>query len=135
MQDFKKIKAWQKSHEQYLDIFKITGSFPRYEHFRLIDQLRNAADSVKSNLAEGAGKPSDREFRHFVSTSIGSQFEIENHLISARDLKLLSSNDFERLDSRGHEIRRMLISFRRRLCASDRRPSRKQTPSASELGA
>lgn len=122
MQDFKKLKAWQKSHEQFLDVYKVTESFPRDELFRLTDQLRSAADSVKSNLAEGAGKPGDREFRHFVSTSIGSQFEIENHLISARDLKFLSINDFERLNSRGHEIRRMLVSLRRRLSPLRDRP-------------
>ena len=115
MQDFKKLKVWQKSHEQYLDICRTTESFPRHESYRLIDQLRSAADSVKSNLAEGRGKPSDREFRHFVSTSIASQFEIENHLISARDLRLLNGKDFERLDSRGHEIRRMLMALHRRL--------------------
>lgn len=70
---------------------------------------------MKTNISEGAGKPSDREFRKYVSDSIGSQFEVENHLISARDLKYLSLNDFERLNSRGHEIRRMLVSLRRRL--------------------
>lgn len=115
MQDFKKIKAWQKSHEQYLDVYKITETFPRDELYRLTDQLRKAVDSVKSNIAEGAGKPSDREFRKYVSDSIGSQFEVENHLISARDLKYFPLNDFERLDARGHEIRRMLISLHRRL--------------------
>jgi four helix bundle protein len=115
MQDFKKLIAWQKSHEQYLDVYKVTETFPRDEAYRLTDQLRKAVDSVKANVAEGAGKPSDREFRKYVSDSIGSQFEVENHLISARDLKYLSLNDFERLDSRGHKIRRMLISLHRRL--------------------
>jgi four helix bundle protein len=115
MQDFKKILAWRKSHEQYLDAYKVTETFPRDEAFRLTDQLRRAVDSVKSTIAEGAGKPSDREFRKYISDSIGSQFEVENHLISARDLKFLPLNDFERLNARGHEIRRMLVSLRRRL--------------------
>ncbi len=118
MQDFKKMKVWQKSHEQLLDIYKVTESFPRDETFRLTDQLRSAADSVKSNLAEGAGKPGEREFRKFVSDSIGSQFEIESHLTSARDLKFVSLNDFERLNARGHEMRRMLVSLRRTLSNS-----------------
>ena len=132
MQDFKKLKVWQKSCEQFLDIYKVTESFPSDEKFRLTDQLRSAADSVKTNLAEGAGKPSDREFRPYVSNSIGSQFEIENHLISVRDLKLLSGNDFERFNSRGHEIRRMLISLSRRLSSPSRRPGPKPPPPPSE---
>ncbi len=115
MQDFKKILAWQKSHEQFLDIYKVTETFPRDEAYRFTDQLRRAVDSVKTNVAEGAGKPSEREFRKYVSDSIASQFEVENHLISARDLKYLPLNDFERLNARGHEIRRMLVSLRRRL--------------------
>ena len=124
MQDFKKLKVWQKSHEQFLDIYKITESFPEDELKRLTDQLRRAADSVKSNLAEGAGKATDRHFSQFVSHSIGSQFEIENHLISARDLKYLDINDFERLDARGHEIRRMLVSLRDRLASCSHLPIR-----------
>lgn len=123
MQDFKKLKVWQKSVEQQLDIYKTTESFPGTELNRMTDQFRRAADSVKENLAEGCGKSTDADFRRYVSISLGSQFEIESRLISARELKFLAPSDFERLTARCHELRRMLLALMRAL-SSRRKPRR-----------
>jgi four helix bundle protein len=122
MQDFKKLKVWQKSVEQQLDIYKTTESFPGTELHRMIDQFRRAADSVKENIAEGCGKSTDADFRRYVSNALGSQFEIESRLISARELKFLALMDFERLTARCHEMRRMLLALMRALASPRKRP-------------
>jgi four helix bundle protein len=128
MQDFKNLKAWQKSHALLVDIYRAVDSFPREECYGLARQLKEAAVSVEANLAEGCGRSGDHEFRRFVSISLGSACEIESHLIAARDLKFLPTPAFERVHSMCQEVRRMLVSLFRRLSASKKRPSRRPPP-------
>src|SRR5262245_18705683 len=66
MQDFKKLRVWQKSHGLTLDIYRATAGFPDTERFGLLTQLRKAAVSIESNLAEGSSRRGDFEFRRFV---------------------------------------------------------------------
>lgn len=131
MQDFKNLKVWHKSLEQLLDIYKTTEAFPPDERFRMTDQLRKAADSVKENIAEGCGKDGDLEFKRYVLMALGSQFEIESRLISTVKLNFLKPNDFDRLTARCHEIRRMLISLKQVL--SKPRRIRRPPPPAPPL--
>ncbi len=126
MQDFKKLIVWQKSHVLMLEIYKAVEGFPNDELFGLTRQLKDAAQSIPANLAEGSGKFGDREFKRFVDIALGSACEVESRLIAARDLKFLAPAVFERLNSLCQEVRRMLVSLYRRLSASTRRPSRRR---------
>jgi len=117
MQDFKNLKAWNRSHDLTLAIYRATASFPTSERYGLAQQLRNAAISIESNLAEGSSRRGDLEFRRFIYFAIGSLSETECQVILSRDLKYLSNPACEQLISRVEEVRRMLCSLTRRLCA------------------
>jgi four helix bundle protein len=77
MHRYKELKVWQESVELAVDIYKITKKFPDEELYGLTSQLRRAGVSVSSNIAEGAGRGTDGEFKHFLGISNGSACEIE----------------------------------------------------------
>jgi four helix bundle protein len=90
------------------DIYHETGGFPREEMYGLTSQLRRAAVSVPSNIAEGHGRRSKKEFHHFVSRARGSLLEVETQLEIARNLGYLSAKKAADLLSQASEIARML---------------------------
>src|SRR4051794_13139126 len=77
---YRDLIAWQKAIQLVLKIYHLTQTFPPDEKYGLISQLRRAAVSVPSNIAEGQGRKSSREFRHFLHNAIGSLMEIETQL-------------------------------------------------------
>ena len=83
---YRNLKVWQRSIELSISIYKLTGAFPREEVYGLTSQLRRAAVSVASNLAEGYGRASKGEFRQFVGMARGSILELQTQLVIARAL-------------------------------------------------
>jgi hypothetical protein len=78
MRDYKKLEVWKKAHETYLFIKKeITSKFPKEERFELTAQLNRAALSIPLNIVEGCGRYSDKDFAHFLDTSLGSTNETD----------------------------------------------------------
>jgi four helix bundle protein len=108
MQDFHKLKVWEKAHALAIDVHRVVGTFPRMEGVALIGQLRRAALSIPANIAEGAGKQGNAEFRRFLHMALGSAVETDYHLLAARDLGLLEPHTYEGLSARTLEVRRML---------------------------
>ena len=108
MKDFRQLKVWEKSHELALAIYHITALFPREETYGLTSQIRRAASSIPSNIAEGCGRDGDAELARFCTIAKGSASELEYQLLLARDLKLLQPNDYETLSQQTVEIKRML---------------------------
>jgi four helix bundle protein len=94
------LKAWQEAMELVKDIYSITASFPREELYGLTGQLRRAAVSVPSNIAEGAARTGTKEFLKFLSISRGSLSELETQLIISRELNFLNSEEkiFEKIN-------------------------------------
>lgn len=90
IKNFTDLIAWQKSHELILMIYKITKTFPKEEMFGLTNQLRRAAVSITSNIAEGFSRNSYKEKAQFYSISLGSLTETENQLFIARDVSYLN---------------------------------------------
>jgi len=117
MKDFRQLKVWQKAHESVLALCQITASFPRAENYGLTAQIRRAAASIPSNLAEGCGRGGDAESARFCCIARGSASELEYHLLLSRDLKLIRLDDYEKLDPRITEIKRMLTVFVQKLTA------------------
>ncbi|MFZ0704779.1 MAG: four helix bundle protein [Candidatus Korobacteraceae bacterium] len=107
MRDFKNLQVWQKSHQLTLNIYRATEGFPRSEMFGLTSQVRRAASSIEANLAEGCGR-TQAEFARFIQIALGSNCEVECHLLLARDLSLLADDSHRRLSSQVEEVRRML---------------------------
>jgi len=117
MKDFRQLKVWEKSHQLTLTIYRITASFPREETYGLASQIRRAASSIPSNIAEGCGRDGDPELARFCIIARGSASELEYALLLARDLMLLSSNDYETLSQQAVEIKRMLTVLVQKLTA------------------
>lgn len=117
MKDFRQLKVWQRAHQVTLDIYKMTASFPRSEAYGLTPQIRRAAVSIPTNLAEGCGRNGDAELARFCGIAAGSASELEYQLLLARDLSLIKPEDHERLALQITEIKRMLTVFVRKLTA------------------
>jgi four helix bundle protein len=117
VRDFRKQKVWEKSHLLTLEIYKVTERFPREEVYGLTGQIRRACASIPANIAEGCGKDGDADFARFLQISRGSASELEYHLLLARDLGFLSSDDYQRLSKETNELKQMLTNFIKKLKA------------------
>ena len=115
MKDFRQLKVWQKSHELVLELYQSTASFPRSEAYGLTPQIRRAAVSIPSNIAEGCGQYGDAELARFCHIASGSASELEYHLLLARDLKFIRPDDYEKLMQQTIEIKRMFTAFVQKL--------------------
>lgn len=111
MQDYKKIKVWQKAHELALMIYKTVECFPNYETFGLVSQMRRSAYSIPTNIAEGSGRRSNADFANFLHIALGSANELDYQILLAKDLEYLSEQTYNELNNRIEEIKAMLISF------------------------
>ncbi len=117
MRDFRDLKVWVKAHTLTLAIYRATAGFPSEERVGLTSQLRRAAASIPTNLAEGCGRYGDREMARFVGIAGGSASEVEYLLMLAHDLELLQTERHIELHSRVTEIKKMLTAFHRKLMA------------------
>ena len=115
MQDFRNLLAWQKAHSLTKEVFAISATWTGSPHYVLRNQMVRAALSVPSNLAEGAGRTGDREFRRFVRIALGSASELEYHLLLARDLGLVPDVTYDRLARCAADIKRMLTGLAAKL--------------------
>lgn len=115
MQDFRKLKVWERAHTRTLDVYKKTRGFPADERFGLTSQLRRSCASVPANLAEGCARSGDSEFARFVNISLGSASETDYHLLLARDLQYLDDAAYRPLYQQVSEVKRMLNSLDRTL--------------------
>lgn len=97
IQSFTDLNAWKESHKLVLMIYEITKKFPKEEMFGLTNQLRRAAVSITSNIAEGFSRQSYKEKTHFYSTSLGSTTEVQNQILIARDVKYIDNREFQKM--------------------------------------
>ncbi len=110
MHNYKKLDVWNKAVDFATNVYQITKNFPKDELYGLISQLRRASVSISSNIAEGAGRNSDKEFRQFLNISFGSCSEIETQLIISHRLGYISDEDFSSLSDDVIEIQKSFIN-------------------------
>ncbi len=115
---FEDIKAWQKAREMVLEIYKICADGKLNRDFGLKGQLCRAAVSTMSNIAEGYGRRSDKDFAHFLDVAKGSSLEVQSLLYIALDVGYIRESDFERLYKLADQTAAMITGF-----ASYLRPS------------
>ena len=115
MRDFHNLLIWKRSHQLTLDVYKVSQSFPKEELFGLTSQIRRAASSVPTNIAEGSGRTSNKDFAHFLHIAIGSASEVEYELLLAHDLQYINKDEYERLINEMVAIRKMIIKYRAEL--------------------
>jgi four helix bundle protein len=111
MKNYKNLIVWQKAHALALCLYKETSKFPKNEQFNLTSQIRRAATSIPSNLAEGCGKFSQSDFANFLQIGLGSSNEVEYLIFLSHELGYLKDEPFNMLDSHVNEVKAMLISL------------------------
>jgi four helix bundle protein len=115
MSDYRKLAVWEKAHQLTLAVYKATESFPKEELYGLTSQMRRAAISIPSNIAEGTGRGSDPELARFLQIALGSAHEVEYQALLARDLGCLNEEYYQKLYQQIEEVKRMLNGLITRL--------------------
>ena len=115
MHNLKELKIWNKAIDLAVDVYKATSSFPVDERFGLISQSRRSAVSIPSNIAEGAGRNSNKEFSHFLGIANGSSYELQTQLVISNKLALLGDEPMESLLKQIEELQKMNYAFQQRL--------------------
>ncbi len=112
MHNFRDLNIWKRARSLVKEIYGITKDFPPQEAYGLTSQIRRAAISITSNIAEGTGRQSEKELVRFLDISYGSAFELESLLILVADLNYQSEEQIEILLNELHEIQKMIYSFK-----------------------
>lgn len=115
MHNFKELKVWQKSVDFAVEMYKITQPFPAEEKYGLVSQMRRAAVSISSNIAEGTGRRTDKDFNNFLGNSLGSSYELETELIISLKLNFISENKFVTTQTSLSEIQKMIVGLQNSL--------------------
>ncbi len=108
--NFKDLKIWQEAMKVVKTTYLLTAQLPLDEKFGLISQINRSAVSIPSNIAEGSGRTTDKDFLNFINISLSSSFELETQLILANDLFQLDVQD---LIIKINELQRMIVGFKK----------------------
>ncbi|MCW2463314.1 four helix bundle protein [Elizabethkingia anophelis] len=115
MHNFEKLIFWQKSILLAKQVYIVSQMIAESEKFGIISQMKRAFISIPSNIAEGAGRNSNKEFNHFLAIALGSAFELQTQLILAKELDLLSEESVLGLLEDVSEVQKMIYSFKNNL--------------------
>jgi len=116
LSSYKELNVWKKAYALCLGVYHATGSFPKAEVYGLVSQVRRAACSVPSNIAEGYGRHSTAEYIRSLRIAYGSLCEVETQLMLATDLKYIPAAESECLLASVGDVERMLQALIRSLC-------------------
>lgn len=111
MNYFKELKVWQKAIDLVTATYKKSQEFPKEELYGLTSQVRRSAISIPSNIAEGCGRKTNKDFANFLGISLGSAFELEMQLIITKNLNFMNLDDFKILENEIHHIQNMIIKL------------------------
>jgi four helix bundle protein len=112
MHNFKELIIWQMSRTFVKDIYDVTRHLPQEELYILTSQMSRAAISIPSNISEGAGRNSEKDFIRFIDISMGSAFELETQLYLCFDQNYLTENELFSVLDKVQKIQKMLYNFK-----------------------
>ncbi|MCJ0741182.1 four helix bundle protein [Pedobacter montanisoli] len=115
MHNLKELKIWNKAVDLAVEVYKVTANYPLDERFGLINQSRRAVVSISSNIAEGAGRNSEKEFCNFLGIANGSCFELQTQLVIANRLILIKEEELNSLLAQIDELQKMTYGLQQRL--------------------
>ncbi len=115
MADFRKLFVWQKARILIRFTYQVTSTFPSYEAFGLAGQMQRAAVSIASNIAEGCGRDSGKDFSRFLKMAKGSLYELETQYYVAFDLQYINDQTMIQAEQSCEEIGKMLTGILRKL--------------------
>jgi four helix bundle protein len=108
LKNYRDLKVWQKSYRLCLDLYRITKKFPKEEIYGLTSQIRRAAVSIPSNMAEGYGRKTTADYLRFLYIAYGSICELETQLLLSSDLNYVNKENLKALRDDTEEVERML---------------------------
>ncbi len=111
VQSFRDLLVWQRSIQLTVAVYRLTQGFPREEIYGLTSQVRRAAVSIPSNIAEGHGRLSRGEYRQFLGVARGSNFEVQTQIEIARALNLGDQKLLSEAESLSHEVGKMIFGI------------------------
>jgi four helix bundle protein len=117
MQDHRKLDVWEKAHELAVRVYTETQQLSGRPFPGLTAQMRRAASSIPANIAEGCGHDSQRELARFLQHALASAHELQYHLLLAKDVQLLPSASYARMDARAVQVSQMLGGLLRKVRA------------------
>jgi four helix bundle protein len=115
MHNYKELKVWQKTRLLVKEIYLLTEKFPLSEKYSLASQMQRAAISVPANIAEGAGRSTNKDFLRFLDIALGSAFELETEIILAFDIGYIDEERFNKVCEQVQEIQKMIVGFKQKL--------------------
>ncbi len=111
MKDYRKLVVWEKAHKLVLSIYKITVAFPKEEQYGLISQIRRAATSAPTNIAEGCGKQTQADFARYLQQAFGSIQEVQYLSFLSYELRYMNENVYGSLENDINQLKAMLINL------------------------
>lgn len=117
--NFRELIAWQKSMELTKKVYLLTKDFPQSEQYALTSQIQRAVVSIPSNIAEGAGRPTQKELVHFLSFSLGSAYELETELWLAWNLGYINEAQSKQINAEVIEVQKLVYSLMKKYNPSE----------------
>lgn len=111
MKDYRKLMVWEKAHVLVKDLYFVTSKFPKEELFGVTSQIRRAAVSIPTNIAEGCGRNSDKDFRRFLQIAFGSANEVEYLIYLSYELNYIEKHQYTGLNNKIIEVKKMLAGM------------------------
>ena len=115
MHNFKELIVWQKARKIVKDIYLLTRKYPKEELFGLTQQIRRAAVSIPSNIAEGSGRGTDADFARFLDYANGSACEVETQLYLSLDLEYISQTEFDDVNNKLQDVEKLIFNFKKKI--------------------
>ena len=113
--NFKELNVWKEAKDFSVFVYKVTMQFPKTEIYGITSQINRAVISIPSNIAEGAGRNSNKDFSRFIHIALGSSFELETQLMIAYELSFIEEQSFQMLIEKLNKIQKMLVNFNKHL--------------------
>ncbi|TRX72377.1 four helix bundle protein [Carboxylicivirga sp. M1479] len=117
--NFKGLQIWQKGRVLVKDIYQLTSEFPKSELYGLVSQMRRASVSIPSNIAEGSGRKTSKEFSRFLEIAYSSALELETQLYLSFDLSFISESTLDEFLFKIEEVQKMISSFDNKILADN----------------
>jgi four helix bundle protein len=112
MHRYKELKVWQKAIDLAVEVYRITEKLPKDERFGLIGQMNRSAVSIPSNIAEGAGRNTDKDFNNFLGVALGSSFELDTQLVISNKLEYVNDQDFQKTVKELEHLQNMIVRLK-----------------------
>lgn len=127
MHNYENLEVWKKGMDLVQEVYQITKQFPDIERFGITSQITRAAVSIPSNIAEGAGRNSNKDFVHFLSIALGSAYELDTQMTLCKRIGYIYEEQYNTINNLIHDLQRMLINLQAKINPSDNETIRQRS--------